>query len=469
MTGQKRKSESASAVADTAPRRSERLKASTQQKQQQEEAKTTGQPTIQDGSVTQSSATSGAKDRPVKKAKLDRENPAPTAAGKEKKKGIKIRGSEQPQGGSGLGDPNISLPVTDHLHPGTLDFLRQLAIPANNISPWLKAANDATYRAARKNWECYVSDLARKIRTVADPTIPDHFPIKDIAWTIYRDPRFASDGCMYKTFFAATFSRSGRHGPHASYTLRLEPDGRSSISGGLTRLERDTIETLRESIDNHPRRWRRVLADRGLWESFLSKVDVPSSDHNNANSAAAAAAAAAGGCGGDGGAPPSTATRNSNAGSSSSGGGGGGGNQPEGQSYPTSNTTTASKDNDTSAATTTQGVAAATAAAAAAEAEVDPSKAIAAFVHLNRSTALVRRPPGCPPNHPDLPLLRLKDFVISAPLDDSVFLDPRGQDMLVGMVKDLVGFVHFLNRIVMPEKKQKDVGVKNKVEGKEVK
>ncbi|KAL2131751.1 hypothetical protein VTI74DRAFT_4651 [Chaetomium olivicolor] len=151
----------------------------------------------------------------------------------------------------------------DRLHPNTLAFLKDLK--ANNKRSWLKS-HDAEYRRALKDWESYVTTLTDKI-TAADPTIPE-LPFKDVNFRIYRDIRFSKDPTPYKPHFSAAFSRTGRKGPYACYYIHLEPS-HCFIGGGLWQPDASALAKLRASIDERPRRWRRVLNDPDFKQTFL--------------------------------------------------------------------------------------------------------------------------------------------------------------------------------------------------------
>ncbi|KAK4150375.1 hypothetical protein C8A00DRAFT_18077 [Chaetomidium leptoderma] len=152
----------------------------------------------------------------------------------------------------------------DRLHPNTLAFLADLK--ANNKRTWLKA-HDAEYRRALKDWESYVTTLTDKM-VATDPTIPD-LPFKDVNFRIYRDIRFTNDPTPYKPHFAAAFSRTGRKGPYAAYYIHVEPSGSCFIGGGLWHPGGPALHRLRASIDERPRRWRRVLNEPGFRGRFL--------------------------------------------------------------------------------------------------------------------------------------------------------------------------------------------------------
>lgn len=63
-------------------------------------------------------------------------------------------------------------------------------------------------------------------------------------------------------------SRTGRKGPFACYYIHAEP-GNCFVGCGLYHPENDAIHKLRESIDERPRRWRRILNDPALKKQFL--------------------------------------------------------------------------------------------------------------------------------------------------------------------------------------------------------
>ncbi|KAK4201537.1 hypothetical protein QBC40DRAFT_278066 [Triangularia verruculosa] len=157
------------------------------------------------------------------------------------------------------------IPYQPHtLHPNTLLFLADLK--RNNKRSWLKL-NDKEYRRALSDWESYVSSLTEKITDI-DPTIPE-LPFKDVNFRIYRDIRFTNDPTPYKPHFSAAFSRTGRKGPYACYYIHVEPNGGSFIGGGLWHPDGPALAKLRASIDERPRRWRRVLTEEGFGRTFL--------------------------------------------------------------------------------------------------------------------------------------------------------------------------------------------------------
>lgn len=166
----------------------------------------------------------------------------------------------------------------ERLHKNTMLFLKDLK--ANNKRSWLKCkswpciqpswrkiqltcpvsktANDAEYRRSLTDWNTFVETLTEKI-IAADPTIPE-LPIKDVVFRIYRDIRFSKDPTPYKPHYSAAFSRTGRKGPYACYYVHCEP-GSCFVGGGTWMPDARQLAKLRASVDEHPRRWRRVLSE----------------------------------------------------------------------------------------------------------------------------------------------------------------------------------------------------------------
>lgn len=112
-----------------------------------------------------------------------------------------------------------------------------------------------------------MGSLTPKIIDV-DFTIPD-LPAKDIVFRIHRDIRFSKDPTPYKPHFSAAWSRTGRKGPYACYYIHAEPGGHCFVGGGLWHPPAEQLQLLRESIDERPARWRRVLNEERFRRVFL--------------------------------------------------------------------------------------------------------------------------------------------------------------------------------------------------------
>lgn len=92
--------------------------------------------------------------------------------------------------------------------------------------------------------------------------------------------RTVDGGCSLakkQPHFSAAWSRTGKKGPYACYYIHLEP-GSCFVGGGLWCPEADHLRRLRESIDERPRRWRRVLNNDRFKRTFLPKASKKSGD-----------------------------------------------------------------------------------------------------------------------------------------------------------------------------------------------
>ncbi|KAH6696827.1 hypothetical protein F5X68DRAFT_290 [Plectosphaerella plurivora] len=152
----------------------------------------------------------------------------------------------------------------EKVHKNTLLFLADLK--ANNQRPWLKS-HDGEYRRALQDWNTFVGSLTPKIIDI-DFTIPE-LPAKDVVFRIHRDIRFSKDPTPYKPHFSAAWSRTGRKGPYACYYIHAEPNGHCFVGGGLWHPPGEQLQLLRESIDERPARWRRVLNEERFRRVFL--------------------------------------------------------------------------------------------------------------------------------------------------------------------------------------------------------
>ncbi|KAM6536157.1 hypothetical protein FALCPG4_002174 [Fusarium falciforme] len=160
--------------------------------------------------------------------------------------------------------------VDFRIHPNSLLFLADLK--ENNNRAWLKA-HDGEFRRAFKDWEAFVERTTSSVMSI-DDTIPE-LPAKDVMFRIYRDLRFSPDKKPYKAHFSAAWSRTGRKGTYAHYYVHCEP-GASFVAGGIFAPNAQQLRSVRSSIDERPRRWRRVLNDHNLKESFMPSLKTGS-------------------------------------------------------------------------------------------------------------------------------------------------------------------------------------------------
>ncbi|KAF5013826.1 hypothetical protein FDECE_183 [Fusarium decemcellulare] len=81
----------------------------------------------------------------------------------------------------------------------------------------------------------------------------------------------------------------------------------------------------------------------------------------------------------------------------------------------------------------------------------DPEAALLAFAEKNKSNALKTKPKGFAAEHRDIELLKLRNFTIGTSLDDDIFYEDDAQEKISEVIRSMVGFITFLNNIVMPD------------------
>ncbi|KPM36633.1 hypothetical protein AK830_g9931 [Neonectria ditissima] len=74
-----------------------------------------------------------------------------------------------------------------------------------------------------------------------------------------------------------------------------------------------------------------------------------------------------------------------------------------------------------------------------------------AFAAENKEGALSLAPAGYSRDHPDIELLRLKNFTVKKKIKDDLFTSENAQEQFKDILRPLLGFVSFLNSIVMPD------------------
>lgn len=161
--------------------------------------------------------------------------------------------------------------------------------------------------------------------------------------------------------------------------MHVEPGGQSFVGGGLWHPDAQALARLRASIDERPRRWRRVLCDPLFRDTFLlppPAVDMPAGHKKTGKTKTGKKKAAAGG------------------------------DEKE-------------------------------------EVEVDAEEAaLRAFAEANKEGALKTRPKGFVPEHRDMQLLKLRNFTVGKKVPDGVFTALEGgQEQVAAIVRAMVGFV----------------------------
>ncbi|KAF4991595.1 hypothetical protein FGRMN_7714 [Fusarium graminum] len=88
--------------------------------------------------------------------------------------------------------------------------------------------------------------------------------------------------------------------------------------------------------------------------------------------------------------------------------------------------------------------------------KTDPKAALLAFAEKNSRNALKTKPKGFTAEHRNIALLKLRNFTVGTPIDDSLFYQDDAQEKISEIIRPMVGYVSFLNSIVMPDPGQDD-------------
>ncbi|SCO85482.1 uncharacterized protein FRV6_09609 [Fusarium oxysporum] len=97
----------------------------------------------------------------------------------------------------------------------------------------------------------------------------------------------------------------------------------------------------------------------------------------------------------------------------------------------------------------------------------DPNAALLAFAEKNKENALKTKPKGFTAEHRDIALLKLRNFTVGTQIDDSIFYQDDAQEKISEIIRPMVGYVSFLNSIVMPDPGQDDDSDEDEDEGEE--
>ncbi|KAI9788846.1 MAG: hypothetical protein M1816_006510 [Peltula sp. TS41687] len=81
----------------------------------------------------------------------------------------------------------------------------------------------------------------------------------------------------------------------------------------------------------------------------------------------------------------------------------------------------------------------------------DEKKVIKAFIRHNEENMLKTKPKDFPGDHPDIELLRLRNYTIGKKLIDDEVLGSKGLERIAGLLGCLTPFVTYLNSVVMPD------------------
>jgi uncharacterized protein (TIGR02453 family) len=159
-------------------------------------------------------------------------------------------------------------PPATRFTPELFGFLRELA--ANNRREWFKA-NKARYESVVLEPALdFVEEFRPLLHEISPHFLADARPVGGSLFRIYRDVRFSKDKTPYKTHVGIYFRHAdGDDGAAPGFYLHLEP--RNVFAGvGLWHPAKDSLERIRRTLVDRPKRWRAVTGDR----RFAARFDL---------------------------------------------------------------------------------------------------------------------------------------------------------------------------------------------------
>ncbi len=128
------------------------------------------------------------------------------------------------------------------LTKNTLQFLEDLK--ANNNRDWF-LKNKKRYEAVKKDYHQLIAALLDALKPL-DPAL-EMLEVKNCAFRINRDIRFAKDKSPYKTNLGVWISPGAKNVEASGYYLHIE-NGKCFVGGGLYCPEPDQLKKIRKEI-----------------------------------------------------------------------------------------------------------------------------------------------------------------------------------------------------------------------------
>ncbi len=153
--------------------------------------------------------------------------------------------------------------VVPELGP-VLRFLDRLE--RNNNRTWFQS-NRTSYEEARQLFREFIRELLRRLEEL-DPL--EGVTPGECIFRLHRDVRFSQNKQPYKTNFAAVLSPDGRKTTQAPYYIQLAPHQGSFLGGGFYAPSSATLRQLRQSIDDDPQPFHKVLGSAAFGQHFGS-------------------------------------------------------------------------------------------------------------------------------------------------------------------------------------------------------
>lgn len=164
------------------------------------------------------------------------------------------------------------MPTDARLTPKAFEFLTDLA--ANNNRDWFEANKQRYEDELREPALQLVRDFAPYLADISPFFRADARRTGGSMFRIYRDTRFSKDKSPYKTYTGLQFRHERGKDAHCpGFYLHLEPD-EFFMGAGIWRPDGATVQKVRDAIDAHPERWKKVTRAKGFTKTFRLAGDT---------------------------------------------------------------------------------------------------------------------------------------------------------------------------------------------------
>lgn len=144
--------------------------------------------------------------------------------------------------------------------PELFRFLR--ALKSHNDRDWFLKNKERYENEVKQPMLRFIADFAPRLRGISRNFVADPKPVGGSMFRIYRDVRFSEDKSPYKTHVAAHFPHrrawdSGESVHAPGFYIHLEP-GECFVGGGLWRPDSVATARVRNTILDHPDKWKKI-------------------------------------------------------------------------------------------------------------------------------------------------------------------------------------------------------------------
>lgn len=147
-----------------------------------------------------------------------------------------------------------------YFSPELFKFLSQLK--KNNKREWFQANKSRFEDVVREPVLNFISAAGPQLRKITPHVVADPRPVGGSMFRIHRDVRFTKDKSPYKTNVGAYFKHAaGKEVSAPGYYLHLSLE-MCFLAGGMYMPDPKALRTVRETIADHPEKWKAVLRSK---------------------------------------------------------------------------------------------------------------------------------------------------------------------------------------------------------------